>query len=532
VAGSVRLAVWCSFVLSALLLVATASAGLTVQTTSGAVGGVLNGSTKEWRGVPYAAAPVGNLRWRPPAPASHWTGTRPATAFAQPCIQLDFPSGTFGSEDCLYLNVFVPAGASASAHLPVMVHLHPGSNSGFHPYEDASAFTSRGVIVVTVAYRLGVLGFVGHPALSAESGTSGEYGLLDQIAALKWVRDNIAAFGGDPANVTLFGSSAGTFDTVALVSSPLTHGLIARAAVQGEAFNALHGVPTIAEAEQLGFDLSQAFGCESTPNPLACLRAAPASLLVEGAGFLDLLPWTGGVVLPKSPLEVFTTRATVPLLIGFDREEDAVFFDPFDPSYGANDWVRDTNHLLGASLGPQVRALYPPSAYDSFLWSTITLATDTDRGCPTRLLANAAAARTPVWRWLYTHVYEDDDFFGTFRASHVLEDPFIWGSDVFGYGHAPTPAEQTLSARMTSYWANFAKTGNPNGPGLPAWPRYNTATESTLMLDDQIGVVNGYHREQCDLLDDVGALFPPPWWPGHGPPHDPPGFLYGHANGI
>jgi para-nitrobenzyl esterase len=188
-----------------------------VHTRAGDISGVLVGSEAQWRGIPYAAPPLGALRWRPPEPVSPWSGVRPATAFAPASIQYDFNGGTLGSEDCLYLNVFAPSTASASSRLPVMVHLHPGGNAYFHPFINASAFTARGVVVVTLAYRLGVFGFVGHPALTAEgNGSSGEYGLLDQLAALSWVRDNIAEFGGDSGNVTLFGSAAGSYDTVAL----------------------------------------------------------------------------------------------------------------------------------------------------------------------------------------------------------------------------------------------------------------------------------------------------------------------------
>src|SRR5262249_25619399 len=213
------------------------------------------------------------LRWRPPQPVAPWPGVRDATQFTPPCIQTDFNGGTLGSEDCLYLNVFAPPTASAGSGLPVMVHLHPGGNAHFEPYTDASAFTARGIIVVTIAYRLGVFGFVGHPALSAEqAGSSGEDGLLDQLAALRGGRDNIAAFGGDPANVTLFGSSAGSFDTVALMASPLSRGLITRAAVQGEVLPGLTGQGnvsgtgvnnTIADAEQVGVQVAQQVGCQN-----------------------------------------------------------------------------------------------------------------------------------------------------------------------------------------------------------------------------------------------------------------------------
>jgi para-nitrobenzyl esterase len=516
---------------------AALASGLVAQTTNGAVGGTLDGSVKEWRGIPYAAPPVGALRWRPPAPVSPWSGIRDATTFAQPCSQLDFNGGTLGSEDCLYLNVFVPSTATSRSRLAVMVHLHPGSNSGFHAYTDASAFTARNVIVVTLAYRLGVFGFVGHPALTAEGGgSSGEYGLLDQLAALHWVHDNIAAFGGDASRVMLFGSSAGSFDTVALMTSPLSQGLIARAAVQGEYFSFLTGQSnTIADAEQIGLEVSEAVGCESSSEVIACLRATPTPALVEAAGFLDIGPWVGGTVLPKSPLELLSERTTVPLLVGFDREEDA--FEKIDPETGSlvspyltHDWVKDTNALVGHDLGAQARSLYPPSSYDSLLWSYITMVTDAKRGCATRRLANAV--RSPVWRYLYIHTYEKDPYWHQFRAMHVLEEPLLWHFDVFGFGHVLTPPEEVLSRRLTDYWTNFAKIGNPNGPGLPSWPQYNTVSEPTLRIDDQIRVIINYHEQQCALLDTLSDLFPLPWGPGLGPKIFPPGFLFGHARAI
>ena len=200
--------------------------------------------------------PSVRLRWRAPAPAASWSGVRDATAFGSPCLQpFAFDDNgnvteTLGSEDCLFLNVFAPVGTTGASHLPVIVHLHGGGNVFGSAEADASNFVSHGVIVVTLNYRLGALGFVGHPALTAESGSSGEYGVLDQIAALRWVHDNIGSFGGDPGNVTLAGFSAGSFDTVALMASPLAAGLITRAAVQGEAYGALTGRnATISDAE-------------------------------------------------------------------------------------------------------------------------------------------------------------------------------------------------------------------------------------------------------------------------------------------
>jgi para-nitrobenzyl esterase len=512
-----------------------------VPTQSGAVGGVSVGAENEWRGIPYAAPPVGALRWRPPAAVTPWSGVRGATAFAPACIQVDFDGGTLGSEDCLYLNVFAPSDATAGSNLAVMVHLHPGGNFFGDAYQDASAFTARGVIVVTVGYRLGVLGFMGHSLLTAEGGgQSGEYAGLDQLAALRWVHDNISAFGGDPNNVTLFGSSAGSFDTVALMASPLSHGLITRAAVQGGVFSSLTGFDTytVSVAEGFGGQVASAAGCGSSSDVLECLRALPAAALVLAA---DSLGWgdidnppLGSTELPQPPLQLIANGPAIPLLAGFDREEEAGFFGLPTP-YTTSNWIKDTVTLVGPNFAAAARKLYPPASYDSLLWDYITMRTDAGRGCPTRRLANTLAERAPVWRYLYTHTYETDPSFAQFRASHVFEEQFLWGEDVFGSGYVLAPAEQLLSQRMTDYWTNFAKTGNPNSPGLPTWPQYNTTSEPTLTLDDQIGVITGYHDQQCALLDSLTHLFPLPWAPGNGPQgfvFGPPAFVNGHARAI
>ena len=276
--------------------------GPVVHTSAGDIGATVEGSVVEWRAIPYAAPPVGDLRWRPPQPAAPWTGVRVSSEFAPECIQLGVSAPTEGSEDCLYLNVFAPAGTAPSDHLPVMVHLHPGGNYFVDAYHNADAFVNRGVIVVTVGYRLGVMGFAGHPALTVEGGgSSGEYGVLDQIAALQWVQHNIVGFGGDPRNVTLFGDSAGSFDAVAIAASPLGRGLFARLAAQTEAFWPLRGKGTIADAEDIGSDVAAAVGCSDAADVLTCLRALPADGLVQAAGPGDVAPWVGGRVLPASP---------------------------------------------------------------------------------------------------------------------------------------------------------------------------------------------------------------------------------------
>jgi para-nitrobenzyl esterase len=522
--------------LTAFVTSASASAP-TAATTSGVVEGVLGPSGQEWRGIPYAAPPVGDLRWRPPAVVAPWSGVRAATSFAPPCIQLESPESIIGSEDCLYLNVFAPHTAVAGSKLPVMVHLHPGSNSGFHPYTNAKAFVDRGVVVVTLGYRLGVFGWVGHPALSGEGGgSSGEYGLLDQIAALRWVRDNIAAFGGDPSNVTLFGDSAGSFDATAIIASPLGRGLVQRAALQTETWWALNGVGTIDEAEEIGVAVADSTGCSEAPNVVACLRELPAETLISAAGFLNISPWVGGEVLPRSPLEMLSEPSrTMPLLVGSNREEASLdffeFVQGFAP-YPKSLWFRDTNSIAGSTSGARVRRLYPLEAYDSPLWATVSVFSDAIYTCPIRRLAHTAPG--PVWRYLFTHRYEGSDFLGAFRATHFFDDPLRWHDVDLLSGFGPyelTPDEEPLSAKMTSYWTNFAKTGDPNGSGLPVWPQYDTVDEPTLTLDVDSEVLHGYHRSQCALMDSLSQLFPDPWSPGVGPANVPPGFLFERAGG-
>jgi para-nitrobenzyl esterase len=484
---------------------------LIVHTQSGDVQGITANAMNQWRGIPYVAPPLGDLRWRPPAPVEPWSGVRDATHFAASCIQLVSDTKAIGREDCLYLNVFTPPSATASSGLAVMVHLHPGSNYFLTAYRNPAAFTARNVVVVTLNYRLGIFGFGGSKQLSAEGqGTSGEYGMFDQLAALRWVQDNIAAFGGDPSRVTLFGSSAGSFDTAALVASPLSTGLFARAAVQGESFWGLTGVRAgIRIAETIGRHAARVSGCDESSDVLACLRSLPARQLVKQEGFGDLAPWTGGEVLPRPALELLEENGAVPLLAGFDREEDRYFALPYPlpEHYSRKQYERDSNDLLGPNLGRQARALYTPTAYGSRAWAWVTLRTDAVRGCPTRRMVNALT--TPVWRWLWTHVYENDPANADGRAAHIYEEPFLWHDfNLFFFNHTPTPAEEVLSSRMTDYWTNFAKTGNPNGAGLPTWPAYDTTTEPTLTLDDEVGVVNRYHAKECGLIDTLRVPYP------------------------
>jgi len=506
---------WSTLLVLTMVAVAHAS-DLIVQTKSGSVRGVNSGTVNQWRGIPYAAPPLGNLRWKPPISPAPWAGVRDGSAFGSHCIQLDTDTTTLGSEDCLYLNVSVPVSLAGSSRLPVMVHLHGGSNTFGWGYEDTHVFTDLGVIVVTLNYRLGALGWIAHPALTAEGGgSSSNYGLRDEIAALQWVQDNIAAFGGDPANVTLFGFSAGAFDAAALMVSPLAQGLFNRVALQPEAFWPLIGAGLqLSDIEQYGEFLAQAVGCGSASDVLACLRATPADQIVFAFGFSEIDPVTDGKALPQPVIELMQeTGGTVPLLLGSGREEWG--FQVYDPDNTPNPmswdlYVLFSNSLVGETYGAKARILYPTSSYDSVFWTYVQLGSDAIYTCPVRRLA--LANHRPTYRFLSTHVMENDPTLAQGKAWHNTEDVLLWGATNLdanlGSAYTETTPEQALSLRMERYWTNFAKTGDPNDSGLPTWPNYEPVRTKLLVLDDvTYSVAGDFHAAQCDYLDGIN-LFP------------------------
>ena len=312
----------------------------------------------------------------------------------------------------------------------MMVHLHGGSNTFGGPVEDASAFTDRGVIVVTVAYRLGVFGFVGHAAATRprRAASSGDYRVLDQIAASRWVRDNIAAFGGDPANVTLFGSLG------RILRRCRAHGLTAGqgrwlSGGPGRGLVALNGkFNAIADAEQLSVGVAERVAAQPHRTRLPVF-VGPGAQLARLRRFIDAAPWVGGTVLPQAP-DKLLQQSSVPLLVGFDREENSIFVGPEPEQYPRHAWVRDTNSVLAPPTEPKLGSCTPPEKYGSMWWSYIALLTDGVRGCPTRTLANIVAGGYPVWRFLYSHTFADP-LLEPFRAAHTFEDLLLWHNTDF-----------------------------------------------------------------------------------------------------
>jgi para-nitrobenzyl esterase len=488
-----------------------------VQTPAGWVRGTSSADARTWEGIPYALPPTGQRRWKPPEPVSsllEWEERVDdedvflATGRGFACSQISWrfveeedrwEQFVEGSEDCLYLNVTAPPDAGGEGPLPVYVHIHGGGNFGGSAEPDARGLVRHGVIVVTLNYRLGAFGMLAHPALSAE-GHGANFHLLDQIAALAWVRDNIAGFGGDPGNVTLGGFSAGAGDVVALLAVPQARGLFHRAAPHAIGNYWITGFDSsLAQREGIGEQVAASVGCAGVPDVAACLRGLPTADLVWAMGNNDWGATTDGVLLTEPVLaQIQRNGGTVPLLIGHNREEDSWAVFGQEPLSWSS-YVHLANDLVGAQLGQTVRALYPESDYDgSFYWAMVALTTDAAHGCPVRRVANAT--RNATYRYLYTHVLERYDWAQSARAYHGAEHEMLWYADLVDL----TDSERTLAERMRRYWTNFMKSGNPNDPEDPGpveWPEYDLENENLLVLDTQISVVSQYRVDECAVID-------------------------------
>ncbi len=465
---------------------AGAGGDMTVRTDAGWVKGVRAGGRRLFQGIPYAAPPVGELRWRSPQAVAPWQGVRDAGAPGSRCAQVADKWGLPGSEaeDCLYLDVTAPARSVGNRPRPVMVWLHGGGlMRGAGSDYDARRLAERGdVVVVKVNYRLGIFGFFGHPGLE----DSGAFGIEDQQAALRWVRRNAAAFGGDPRNVTLFGESAGSHSVCAQLASPSAAGLFHRAIAQSTAcgtgsFGRTSPRPVMdvplwlpkAAYEGYGQLLAAKLGCADPEAALACLRGRPvADLLAQDP---LPLPGYGNAVLPEDPAKVFQEGRfhRVPMLTGLTRDEGTLFAsEMFEPMTAAG-YENALNDRFGAA-GPDVLARYPLSAHDgSPLQAMAAIMSDLDWAWPARDTDLLLARYVPTFSYEFTDRTAPELFPLSHGvrplASHGSELSFLFG---VGWESAPlTPEQRRLGDRMIDYWTAFAAVGDPNRPGLPAWKR-------------------------------------------------------------
>jgi para-nitrobenzyl esterase len=467
-----------------------------VKIDSGVVVGGIAGPSLAFRAIPYAAPPVGPLRWRPPHPAAPWTGERLATTDGPACPQAIFPDGrTNGggyvgptSEDCLTLDVFAPPHAKRA---PVMVWIFGGGNvagADSIPPNDGRFFARDGVVLVAMNYRLGALGFFAHPALTREAGATAplaNYGLMDQIAALKWVKRNIAAFGGDPNNVTIFGESAGGDDVLTLMVTPAARGLFQKATVQsGGGWDA---PVSLSQAEAGGVALAAKLGlpADATADQL---RAIPADKLVEAGRVTG--PVVDGRLVVETPEQGFARghQAPAPLIIGSNTWEASLM-----PLQGAAGWL--------AARSASVKAAYADLASDPAKQAQ-TMFTDVVMGAPARWFAAKASAKSGAWlyEFSYVRVVRRGKIPG---ANHTSENPYVFDTQMIvpNYASEIVDEDRAVAAFMHSCWVAFAKSGKPGcAADGKTWPAYSPASDELMNFDAKSAVVQHYRKPQLDAV--------------------------------
>ncbi len=494
-----------------------------VKTDTGLVAGQRVGdgdSVRAYKGIPYAAPPVGPMRWQPPKPPAAWQGVRDCTQFGPACPQAPYPAGSVyardpepQSEDCLYLNVWTAA-ERPDEKRPVMVWIHGGAltrGSGAIPAYDGTQLASKGVVLVTLNYRLGPFGYFAHPALSQESpeGASGNYGVLDQIAALQWVQRNIRAFGGDPNRVTIFGESAGSWSVCALLATPLSKGLVHRAIGQsGGCFAPMphlkakqHGLPS---AEQQGAELAELLGCDEADDPLTAMRATTADELLTAVA---KAPSQGrrracvdGWVFPDEILDIYAAgkQADVPVLVGSNADEGTSLAGHQVPD-SMEGFLKATKAKYG-DLTDRFFGVYPVASdsdvRDAFLhsirdeWFTWQMRTWA------RLTAKSGAN---AYLYYFTRVppLENRQQLGAYHAAEIV---YVF-DNLAKTEWALEPADEKLADTLSSCWVRFATTGDPNGPGLPQWAPYDSETMPYLEFGDTIRPGTKLLDAECDFVE-------------------------------
>jgi para-nitrobenzyl esterase len=490
---------------------------LTVKTAQGAVHGKLinDGKVRAYSGIPYAAPPVGDLRWKAPQPPAKWSGVRDATDFAARCPQWPIWADyifldTGPSEDCLHLNVYSPVAANRASRLPVMFWIHGGgyaAGAGSEPRYTNSQLPLHGVVLVTIDYRMGVFGFLASEDLEKEGGGSaGNYGLMDMVAGLRWVKRNIAEFGGDPNNVTIFGESAGSFAVSTLMAVPEAQGLFDKGIGEsGADFNGVIGAGALAERAKRDQAWVDSLGVKN----LAELRAMPMDKLLDEAkkkGIIGFGPVVDGRFLPEQTTKIYAAgkQAHVPLLAGWNRDERA---GTLSKDMTVEKWKAFARDRYGAHAEDFLKA-YPAGSDEQAVRSADNYTTD-------QFIAFG------TWQWIEAQVKTGDAPVYRYRfelpapASEMHpEGKYAWHSDdleyVFGTldvrkGSVWRPDDRKLSEEIIAYWTNFAKTGDPNGPGLPEWPRYDKTSE-VMHLDAASKASPDTTHARYEFLREFGVM--------------------------
>ena len=505
--------------IAALISVAGAAP---VKTEGGLVEGSVQDGIATYKGVPFAAPPVGDLRWHAPMPAASWSGMKKTDHLAPACPQDQSMNAFIGfpvlplSEDCLYLNIWSPAKAPGD-RLPVMVWIYGGGFTGgatAYPVYDGANLARKGVIVVSIAYRVGPFGFLAHPDLDRESPAhaSGTYGLMDQIAGLKWVKANIAAFGGDPGNVTIFGESAGGIAVSMLAASPKAKDLFQRAISEsGGSFAPTKqtgkeggmNVPSLALAEKQGVEFVAKLGAKS----IAEARKVSADAIVKAAGpaLATFWPALDGDVLVDDQYRMYQAGQynDVPVLIGTNADEGSVFFrsatvasftDGIRAGYGdhANDVLAAYPSATDQQALQSQRNVFRDTAFAWHTWSWARLQAQTGKG--------------KVFVYFFTHhpPHPDLPMFKDMGASHGAEIAYVFGNQS-GMGPPWSDADKKLSEAIQTYWTNFARTGDPNGASVPAWPGFSESSQKVMQIDSTLAPIPVPNIEQLNVLDGYYA---------------------------